>query len=215
MIAGQYFHEFHWHGDHTGLHLDVVSDEPEDSQLQPVAEVSESVRETGAMYVRGTTTSLHCHADAFRCCRRLKGWSMGSRRITASMRRRLLGWQASPGRGRSIGATLPLVERQVQAVEAACISRTATAQQGRSPWQPGLRGNDAVSWKRAGGSVGLEVQGDIATCWRSRRRRPGSTKKPGADGAAPRIRRSRRAFCAAARDVGAVEARAELATRRR
>jgi predicted metalloprotease with PDZ domain len=53
VIAGQYFHEFPLASEVTPKHyLDVVSDEPEDSQLRPefLAEVSNLVRETGAMY---------------------------------------------------------------------------------------------------------------------------------------------------------------------
>jgi predicted metalloprotease with PDZ domain len=53
VIAGQYFHEFPLAPEITPKHyLDVVSDEPEDSQLRPevLAEVSNLVRETGAMY---------------------------------------------------------------------------------------------------------------------------------------------------------------------
>jgi predicted metalloprotease with PDZ domain len=53
VIAGQYFHEFPLAPEVTPKHyLDVVSDEPEDSQLRPefLAEVSNLVRETGAMY---------------------------------------------------------------------------------------------------------------------------------------------------------------------
>jgi predicted metalloprotease with PDZ domain len=53
VIAGQYFHEFPLAPEITPKHyLDVVSDDPEDSQLRPevLAEVSNLVRETGAMY---------------------------------------------------------------------------------------------------------------------------------------------------------------------
>ncbi len=53
VIAGQYFHEFALAPEVTPKHyLDVVSDEPQDSELRPefVAEVSNLVRETGAMY---------------------------------------------------------------------------------------------------------------------------------------------------------------------
>lgn len=53
VIAGQYFHEFPLAPEITPKHyLDVVSDEPADSQLRPefLEEVSNLVRETGAMY---------------------------------------------------------------------------------------------------------------------------------------------------------------------
>ena len=53
VIAGQYFHEFPLAPEVMPKHyLDVVSDAPEDSQLRPefLAEVSNLVRETGAMY---------------------------------------------------------------------------------------------------------------------------------------------------------------------
>jgi predicted metalloprotease with PDZ domain len=53
VIAGKYFHEFPLASEITPKHyLDVVSDAPEDSQLRPefLAEVSNLVRETGAMY---------------------------------------------------------------------------------------------------------------------------------------------------------------------
>ena len=53
VIAGQYFHEFALAPEITPKHyIDVVSDEPEDSQLRPdfLAEISNLVRETGAMY---------------------------------------------------------------------------------------------------------------------------------------------------------------------
>ncbi|HEX9199626.1 MAG TPA: M61 family peptidase, partial [Acidobacteriaceae bacterium] len=52
-IAGQYFHEFPLAPEVTPKHfIDVVSDEPDDSQLRPdfLAEISNLVRETGAMY---------------------------------------------------------------------------------------------------------------------------------------------------------------------
>jgi predicted metalloprotease with PDZ domain len=53
VIAGQYFHESPLAPEITPKHyLDVVSDAPEDSELRPevLAEVSNLVRETGAMY---------------------------------------------------------------------------------------------------------------------------------------------------------------------
>jgi predicted metalloprotease with PDZ domain len=53
VIAGQYFHEFPLAPEITPKHyLDVVADMPEDSELRPefLAEVSNLVRETGAMY---------------------------------------------------------------------------------------------------------------------------------------------------------------------
>jgi predicted metalloprotease with PDZ domain len=53
VIAGQYFHEFALAPEVTPKHyLDVVSDEPQDSELRSefLAEVSNLVRETGAMY---------------------------------------------------------------------------------------------------------------------------------------------------------------------
>jgi predicted metalloprotease with PDZ domain len=53
VIAGQYFHEFALAPEITPKHyLDVVSDVEEDSNLRPdvIAEVSNLVRETGAMY---------------------------------------------------------------------------------------------------------------------------------------------------------------------
>lgn len=53
VIAGQYFHEFALAPEITPKHyLDVVADEAEDSELKPefLAEVSNLVRETGAMY---------------------------------------------------------------------------------------------------------------------------------------------------------------------
>jgi predicted metalloprotease with PDZ domain len=53
VIAGQYFHEFPLAPEVTPKHyLDVVADEARDSELRPdfLAEVSNLVRETGAMY---------------------------------------------------------------------------------------------------------------------------------------------------------------------
>lgn len=53
VITGQYFHEFALAPEVTPKHyLDVVADEPEDSNLRPavLAEVSNLVRETGAAY---------------------------------------------------------------------------------------------------------------------------------------------------------------------
>ena len=53
VIAGQYFHEFPLAPEITPKHyIDVVSDEARDSELRPefLAEVSNLVRETGAMY---------------------------------------------------------------------------------------------------------------------------------------------------------------------
>jgi len=53
VIAGQYFHEFPLAPEITPKHfIDVVSDAPEDSELRPelLAEISNLVRETGAMY---------------------------------------------------------------------------------------------------------------------------------------------------------------------
>ena len=53
VIAGQYFHEFPLAPEITPKHyIDVVSDMPEDSNLRPelLAEISNLVRETGAMY---------------------------------------------------------------------------------------------------------------------------------------------------------------------
>jgi predicted metalloprotease with PDZ domain len=63
VIAGQYFHEFPLAPEITPKHyLDVVSDMPEDSELRPefLAEVSNLVRETGAMY-----TSRHYNVYHF------------------------------------------------------------------------------------------------------------------------------------------------------
>ena len=53
VLTGQYFHEFPLAPEVTPKHyIDVVSDEPADSELRPefLAEVSNLVRETGAMY---------------------------------------------------------------------------------------------------------------------------------------------------------------------
>jgi predicted metalloprotease with PDZ domain len=53
IIAGEYFHEFALAPEVTPKHfIDVVSDEPNDSNLRPVllAEISNLVRETGAAY---------------------------------------------------------------------------------------------------------------------------------------------------------------------
>jgi predicted metalloprotease with PDZ domain len=53
VIAGQYFHEFALAPEVTPKHyIDVVSDEPEDSNLRPelLAEISNLVREAGAAY---------------------------------------------------------------------------------------------------------------------------------------------------------------------
>ena len=53
VIAGQYFHEFALAPEITPKHyIDVVSDEAKDAELRPafLAEVSNLVRETGAMY---------------------------------------------------------------------------------------------------------------------------------------------------------------------
>ena len=53
VITGQYFHEFALASEVTPKHyIDVVSDEPEDSQLRPslLAELNNLVRETGAAY---------------------------------------------------------------------------------------------------------------------------------------------------------------------
>ncbi|HTD95693.1 MAG TPA: hypothetical protein VK627_02140, partial [Edaphobacter sp.] len=53
IITGEYFHEFALAPEVTPKHyIDVVSDEPEDSNLRPalLAELNNLVRETGAMY---------------------------------------------------------------------------------------------------------------------------------------------------------------------
>jgi predicted metalloprotease with PDZ domain len=53
VITGQYFHEFPLAPEVTPKHyIDVVADSPEDSELRPelLAELSNLVRETGAMY---------------------------------------------------------------------------------------------------------------------------------------------------------------------
>lgn len=53
VITGQYFHEFPLAPEITPKHyIDVVADEPEDSELRPelLAELSNLVRETGALY---------------------------------------------------------------------------------------------------------------------------------------------------------------------
>ena len=53
VITGQYFHEFPLAPEVTPKHyIDVVADSPEDSELRPelLAEISNLVRETGAMY---------------------------------------------------------------------------------------------------------------------------------------------------------------------
>jgi predicted metalloprotease with PDZ domain len=63
IIAGQYFHEFALAPEITPKHfIDVVSDEPEDSNLRPalLAEISNLVRETGAAY-----DSRHYHVYHF------------------------------------------------------------------------------------------------------------------------------------------------------
>jgi predicted metalloprotease with PDZ domain len=63
VITGQYFHEFALAPEITPKHyIDVVSDEPEDSNLRPqlLAEISNLVRETGAAY-----DSRHYHVYHF------------------------------------------------------------------------------------------------------------------------------------------------------
>jgi predicted metalloprotease with PDZ domain len=63
VITGQYFHEFPLAPEVTPKHyIDVVSDSPEDSNLRPalLAEISNLVREAGAMY-----TSHHYHQYHF------------------------------------------------------------------------------------------------------------------------------------------------------
>jgi predicted metalloprotease with PDZ domain len=63
VIAGQYFHEFPLAPEVSPKHyIDVVSDEPNDSNLRPelLAEISNLVRETGAAYA-----SRHYHVYHF------------------------------------------------------------------------------------------------------------------------------------------------------
>ena len=63
VIAGEYFHEFALAPEITPRHfIDVVSDEPNDSNLRPdlLAEISNLVRETGAAY-----NSRHYHVYHF------------------------------------------------------------------------------------------------------------------------------------------------------
>jgi len=62
VIAGQYFHEFPLAPDVTPKHyIDVVSDQPEDSELRPqlLAELNNLVHETGAAYNSRHYTVYH------------------------------------------------------------------------------------------------------------------------------------------------------------
>ena len=62
IIAGQYFHEFALAPDVKPLHfIDVVSDEPEDSNLRPalLAELTNLVHEAGAMYTSHHYNQYH------------------------------------------------------------------------------------------------------------------------------------------------------------
>jgi predicted metalloprotease with PDZ domain len=62
VIAGQYFHEFPLAPDVTPKHyIDVVSDQPEDSNLRPqlLAELNNLVHETGAAYNSRHYTTYH------------------------------------------------------------------------------------------------------------------------------------------------------------
>ena len=62
IIAGQYFHEFALAPDVKPLHfIDVVSDEPEDSNLRPalLAELNNLVHEAGAMYTSHHYNQYH------------------------------------------------------------------------------------------------------------------------------------------------------------
>ena len=62
VIAGQYFHEFPLAPDVTPKHfIDVVSDEPEDSNLRPelLAEISNLVHEAGAAYASHHYNAYH------------------------------------------------------------------------------------------------------------------------------------------------------------
>ena len=62
VIAGKYFHEFPLAPEVTPKHyIDVVSDEPEDSNLRPelLAEISNLVREAGAAYASHHYNSYH------------------------------------------------------------------------------------------------------------------------------------------------------------
>jgi len=62
VIAGKYFHEFPLAPEVTPKHyIDVVSDEPEDSNLRPelLAEISNLVREAGAAYASHHYYSYH------------------------------------------------------------------------------------------------------------------------------------------------------------
>ena len=62
VIAGQYFHEFPLAPEVTPKHyIDVVSDEPEDSNLRPelLAEIANLVREAGAAYASHHYNSYH------------------------------------------------------------------------------------------------------------------------------------------------------------
>ena len=62
VIAGMYFHEFPLAPEVTPKHyIDVVSDEPEDSNLRPevLAEISNLVREAGAAYASHHYNSYH------------------------------------------------------------------------------------------------------------------------------------------------------------
>ena len=62
VITGQYFHEFPLAADVTPKHfIDVVSDEPKDSELRPelLAEISNLVREAGSAYASHHYYSYH------------------------------------------------------------------------------------------------------------------------------------------------------------
>ena len=62
VISGQYFHEFPLAPEVTPKHfIDVVSDEPEDSNLRPelLAEISNLVREAGAAYASHHYNAYH------------------------------------------------------------------------------------------------------------------------------------------------------------
>ena len=70
VIAGQYFHEFPLAPEISPKHyLDVVSDQPEDSNLRPafLAEVSNLVREADKMYASHHYNVYHFLLDAFGC----------------------------------------------------------------------------------------------------------------------------------------------------
>ncbi len=179
IIAGEYFHEFPLAPDISPKHyIDVVSDQPADSNLRPelLAEISNLVREADAAYASHHYNSVPLPAHALGRRRRRRP---GARPVLGQRHRREgLLRPAPPARQRrpARARVHPLLERQVSPPLEPLPAGLPHYAAGRAAL--GLRGHDAVPRQRARRALRPQVAGAVPRPARALRRQPGQQARP-------------------------------------